>query len=64
MTIEKLNEFITVDTEFWDCECETKYIHHKARLRECRRCGVIADEQPDSRANEVKYMYDINDGWR
>ena len=62
--IEKLNNSITVDTEFWDCECETKYIHHKARLSECRRCGAIADEQPDSRANEVKYMYDINDGWR
>ena len=61
--IEKLNDFITVNTDYWDCECETKYIHLKTRLSHCRRCGAVADEQPDARANEVKNMYDINDGW-
>jgi len=38
---------------FWDCECETGYIHpdnHDV----CPVCGAVAEVQPASRANEVQ----------
>jgi len=46
-----MNEIETTD-QYWDCECEKKYIHPKAQ-KMCTRCGVERDEQPDSRVNEV-----------
>lgn len=63
MTIEDWGG-VMCDTGYWDCECYTKYIHRKARLSECHRCGTNADDQPPSRVIEIKYMYDINNGWR
>lgn len=44
----------TVETDpgFWDCECEENYIHPKSQS-ECAKCGARAEEQPDSRADEL-----------
>ena len=63
MTKKENWDFIILNSSYWDCECETKFIHLKTRLNECLRCNTKANEQPDSRAIEVKHMYDINEGW-
>lgn len=43
---------------FWDCNCETGYIHHKTYVS-CPECGVdwLADEAPDSRTVEVLELF-------
>ncbi len=38
--------------DYWDCECEHNYIHPKTQDR-CFVCGAFAEEQPDSRVNEI-----------
>ena len=40
-------------SDFWDCECETEYIHHSGQPC-CTKCGAIREECPDSRVAEVK----------
>ena len=37
---------------FWDCECTIGYIHSKSK-KICLKCGVKADDAPDSRVNEL-----------
>ena len=47
--------------DYWDCECETDYIHPKTESS-CPRCGVNEreDRMPDSHIVEVvKYMENI-----
>lgn len=46
------NELI-LTPDFWDCECENNFIHRKAESF-CKICQRFAEEQPESRANEVK----------
>ena len=43
---------IELNENYWDCECQVDYIHHKAVLV-CNICGADRDGQPDSRADEV-----------
>lgn len=50
---------ITLDSRYWDCECERMFIYPKAQLT-CDKCGSHQDEQPDSHANEVEIF--IKDG--
>jgi hypothetical protein len=38
---------------FWDCECESHYIHPASALA-CPLCGATRDESPDSRVVEVE----------
>lgn len=38
--------------EFWDCECESNYIHPAAEGA-CKACGSHRDESPDARVDEV-----------
>lgn len=38
---------------YWDCECEKDYIRPKSKP-ECDICNTCEDDQPDSRADEVK----------
>lgn len=37
---------------YWDCECETDYVHPKTEEM-CGRCGAVAEESPDARISEV-----------
>ena len=37
---------------FWDCECESGYIHPKT-LKQCPKCQACHSDQPDSRVAEV-----------
>jgi len=50
---------MTVETNpnYWDCECETNFIHAKAQTLACSLCGMTEDESPDSRPNEIKLYY-------
>lgn len=47
---------VTTDPMYWDCECEIGYIHSKD-VNFCRECGAWSEDQPDSRADEIKYIY-------
>lgn len=50
-TNEKINNVETTP-KYWDCECKHNFIHPK-RQRWCEICKALAEEQPDSRINEV-----------
>lgn len=39
--------------DFWDCECERKYIH-SATQTQCPKCGALAEFQPSSRIDEIE----------
>jgi len=38
---------------YWDCECETHYIHLSTDRLICPRCGVIEEKQPESIGKKV-----------
>ena len=42
----------TTTPAFWDCECETNYVHSKT-IPMCGACDTTSDEQPDSRLYEL-----------
>jgi len=50
---------ITLNLDYWDCECDDNYIHFKARTN-CSKCGAIQEDQPSSRSNEVKIYSQLN----
>jgi hypothetical protein len=39
--------------DFWDCECERKYIHPVIQTQ-CLKCGALAEFQPSSRIDEIE----------
>ena len=41
-----------LSSDYWDCECRRKYIHHNS-LDRCPRCGAKRENCPDSRKSEV-----------
>ena len=47
----KMNEIETTE-KYWDCECKDNFIHPKTQ-NQCTICGATAEEQPDSRVDEV-----------
>lgn len=52
LEVENCGDF-DLTPDFWDCECKDDFIHPKKQSL-CDRCGAVADEQPDSRVNEVE----------
>lgn len=46
---------LQTDPRYWDCECDTNYIHPKSETL-CERCGVsrLIDDPPDSMMHEVE----------
>lgn len=45
---------ITTNNLFWDCECETNYIHLRdAKHGFCHLCNAHAEDQPNSRHDEI-----------
>ncbi len=48
---QKKNDVETTE-KYWDCECKDNFIHPKIQ-NQCGICGALAEEQPDSRINEV-----------
>jgi len=43
---------LNLTDKYWDCECETNYIHHYTK-ESCPVCGARREDQPPSRVNEV-----------
>jgi len=41
--------------DFFDCECETHYIHSKDDDN-CIKCGANKEDQPDSIMAEIKVL--------
>ena len=52
MALDPDNEAFATTTLYWDCECERDYIR-SAEMDVCLKCGHYAEDQPDSRINEV-----------
>lgn len=48
---EKTNDVKTTE-KYWDCGCKDNFIHPKTQ-NQCKICGTVAEEQSDSRVNEV-----------
>jgi hypothetical protein len=46
---------IVCNLDYWDCECETDYIHH-VQCERCWRCGAEKEESPSSREEEVRAL--------
>ncbi len=44
---------IRTTEKYWDCECETNYIHSKEE-KECKICYAHNEDCSDSRMAEVK----------
>ena len=55
MTLKKL-KYVTLNINYWDCECKENYIHDKAQAK-CLLCGALQEDQPNSRANEVEEFF-------
>jgi hypothetical protein len=45
------------DPRYWDCECEENFIHDNRVGTFCPRCRTRAQDQPDSRPEEVRAGY-------
>jgi hypothetical protein len=58
MKSQNLITEIKTNMDYWDCECDTDFIHSKAKGTFCPKCNTRAEDQPDSRENEIKYQYD------
>lgn len=52
MEKDETNIEVQTTEKYWDCECDENFIHSKSQ-KECAICGAVAEEQPDSRINEV-----------
>lgn len=46
------NHEIELTGDFWDCACDTHFIHHRT-LADCPLCETQGEDAPDSRINEV-----------
>jgi len=49
---------IKTNPNYWDCECKHNYIHLKSETK-CIHCGALANDQPDSRQNEIIKQMDM-----
>jgi hypothetical protein len=49
---------IILNENYWDCECYSNFIHSKKELQ-CNTCNSTAEEQPDSRQNEIDLVLGI-----
>ncbi len=47
-----MDDQIETTEKYWDCECKNNFIHSRIQ-NQCGICGAKAEEQPDSRINEV-----------
>jgi len=50
---------INCDLEYWNCECDVRYIHPTSCLQ-CSVCGATQEEQPNSCMNEVRLAMKVD----
>jgi hypothetical protein len=43
---------IPTDPRYWDCECDSRYVHSKSKSH-CVKCNARAEDQPDSHIFEL-----------
>ena len=48
---------LLTNPNYWDCECETSYIHKKTELSVCPICFAREENQPDSMQDEIDEFY-------
>jgi len=48
---------VITDPNYWDCDCDSNYIHKKSESLSCPICNMTEDECSDSRPNEIKLYY-------
>ena len=46
------------DPDYWDCECDSDYVHSKKKGNFCPKCRAFEKDQPDSILREIEYQYD------
>lgn len=58
---EKIQEIgnIILNLDYWDCECEHKYIH-RIEQKECNVCAQTQEQSPSSREYEVQMLVKNN----
>lgn len=66
MKPEMVKQFTNDD--YWDCECESDYIHLKSETLICLKCGAVEEDSPDSMTSEVEMFLmakeqEIHDEW-
>ena len=42
--------------EFWNCKCETKYIH-PITDKKCSKCGALQNERPKTKLDEFRTFF-------
>jgi hypothetical protein len=47
------DKFFITTRDYWDCECETDYIHPRRKKR-CKKCRAYWFNCPESRISEVE----------
>lgn len=45
---------IILHPDWWECECDTDFLHAKSVKLECLKCGAIESECPDARVSDLK----------
>ncbi len=54
--LNKLQNTVITNSNYWDCECESNYIHKKQDKTNCDKCGASMDSQPDSIQKEIEQI--------
>lgn len=52
MALDPEHEAFATTSLYWDCECDADYIK-SSQIDMCSTCGHYAEDQPDSRINEI-----------
>ena len=52
-----MTSIVKTDPNYWDCECDSNYIHKKSESLSCPVCKMTEDECSDSRPNEIKLYF-------
>ena len=53
MVYKRRIKMILLNPNYWDCECESDYIHKKVETNHCVKCDTYEEDQPDSRQEDV-----------
>ena len=59
--LRKPSRVVETNPNYWDCECESNYIHKKTETKHCVKCDAHEDEQPDSIQSEVSSLPKIDE---
>jgi uncharacterized Zn finger protein len=49
---------ITLNHNFWECDCRSRFAHKYLTTWRCSKCGRYADESPDARQTDVERYFD------